>query len=393
MAAIESPVRTPSDADLRRYEQLVVGVVARRFPALDRSDVEDCCQQAFVETWSKRGEYGDAYPNVLVTTALRRASDHWRRYHARNALVDHQDHAAFAIPGDEPDPAAEREFELRRGAELLSMLPPHHQRIWRAYCDTGARHNVAAINAIADAEGLKPRQVTKVIDKVKEKARRIAATSLTADLEVDDAYCRRLEPRIERHLGGRASDPIAKQHLDDCARCRALFDRTRGIERAAAALLPPLPILHELEAFAATTTVASTSTTASVVTSAKAWIAAGAIAVGGGGTAAVVTSSDPEPVPRTTTVEHAAPAAIAPAGSAGRVVRATPTVTQKKRETPDHQKPVEAPAHEPASTPTQPPAEPEHPPTAQQPETREQPAPKAPKQKAPAGDAGEFGIE
>jgi RNA polymerase sigma factor (sigma-70 family) len=390
MAATHPTHRTPSDAELREYQQLVVGVVARRFRTLDRDDVEDCCQQAFLETWPKRAEYNGAYPNLLVTTALRRASDHYRRYQTRNAIVDHQEHAAFAVAGDEPDPAAvaQREVELRRGAELLSMLPPHHQRIWRAYCDAGARHNAAAIAAIAEAEGLKPRQVTKVIDKVKEKARRIAAQSLTPDLEIDAAYCARLEDTIERHLDGREPSELAERHLEDCARCRALFHRTRGIERAAAALLPPLPILHELELFGATASAATTTT--SVVTTAKAWVAAGVVAVGGGGGAAAVvaTRDAPPPSPKVELVAPA-PSAVAPPGAGGRAVADEPAPpkrpqTAKRRRVAE---PTKAPrttsAPEPeASTPAAPPAP-----------TQREPAAPEPKAAPPAGDEGEFGIE
>lgn len=246
-----------AEYNLRRYEKLVTRVLATRYTSLNRSDIEDCYQQAFLEAWPKRNDYPGKFSNLLVTVALRRASDDWRRYHGRFALVDHQaqsDSGVFAIGDDTHDPEAlmQRGVELQRGAELLSMLPVHHQRIWRAYCDAGARHNVKAIAEIAEAEGLKPRQVTKIVDKVKEKARRIAATSLTEDLEIDAAYCRRLEDKIAQHLSGQSPDPVAERHLEDCERCRALFKRTRRIEGAAAALLPPLPVLSEIETFQST---------------------------------------------------------------------------------------------------------------------------------------------
>lgn len=376
--------QTPTDAELRQYEQLVTSVVARRYGNLDRSDIEDLCQQAFLETWPKRAEYNGAYPNLLVTTALRRASDHWRRYQSRHAPGDHEAHFA-ALPSDDGDPAETvlRDVELRRGAELLSMLPPHHQRIWRAYCDSGAKHSPTAIAAIAEAENLKPRQITKVIDKVKEKARRIAAASLTEDLEVDAAYCGRLEARIAAHLAG-ATDPIAAGHLSDCARCRALFERSRTIERAAAALLPPIPLLHELTAFGAAGAVA----TPAVITTAKAIVAAGVLAVGGGGTAVVIAGDDPTPPrPAPHVVEYEPPAPIAPRGSAAPAAPKAKPAPRRVRVTPK----AETPAARPPATP-QPQAET---PAAEQPEFAPEPqaTPAKPEPRTPTGDDGEFGFD
>ena len=320
--------------DLRRAEAEVLGALRRRFPGFDDAELEDCWQQAFLELWPRHGVEGRPPTGLLIVAAVRRATDHWRRYRGRHEMLDPADGAfCIADPTLDPEAIAQRELDVQRGAELLGMLPAHHQRVWRAYCDSGARGSPAAIAAIAEAEGLTPRQVTKIVEKVQEKARRIAAGGLNAELEHSPSFCKRLEDRIAAHLEG-TPDPVAHRHLTSCTHCQATFGRTRRGERAAAIFAPIFWLRDHLAV-------------------AKAVVAVGAVAGGGAGVAMKLDERPTKPEPPTATITTSEPT-IAPVPE-----RATePTSTRADAEKPKQERRPERPPSQPAVAPA-PASEPE----------------------------------
>jgi DNA-directed RNA polymerase specialized sigma24 family protein len=410
VAATAPPRRRSEDDDeqLRRFERSVKAILRARYPGFDESEVEDCFQQAFLEAWPKRDTANGSFAGLLTVTALRRASDHWRRHRSRLAPLADPDAALQALPDDHTlDPAerAQRRLELQRGAELLAMMPPHHQRIWRAYCDADARHNVKAVGAIAAAESLTPRQVTRVIDKVKEKARRIAAGTLTADLEHDAAFCARLEARIAAHLDHGVEDRLAAGHLDGCRHCRALFGRSREIERAAAGLLLPLPVggsggsllgwvtdrlaSAKARAFEVAARLHPTGRGAEWAAGAKAMVAAGALATAGGSAALVAGAGTSDEPP----VQAVAPPARPAVPAAVRTTPAPARRAPRRAERPASPEPKPSPARTPpvaeASVPPASPPEPARDAPARPRATTPQPRPRV-TEPPPPGD--EFGI-
>jgi RNA polymerase sigma factor (sigma-70 family) len=280
---------------------------------------------------------------------------------------DEQDWVAL-IPSDRDGPAeqAERHELIARSREALQALKPQELRALTLLAEG---YSYAEIGEIT---GFSHTKINRCVAEGRERFRSLVSRS------EDGRRCEELSPLLSAFCDGEASGEdaaAAREHLRACAHCRSTMRAYRAAPRAAAALVPALPVsltlmerAHEAFAslhsrlpwqggagnsFASQVTAAGGTPGAGMVGLAK--VLAVCVGTAGGAAACVAAGVVPSPLPldiggdhakRPTIEQHLSrPVEAAVFGvKTGDAVNSDPTSPSPKSDQP-------VPAHSPAPAP------------------------------------------
>jgi RNA polymerase sigma factor (sigma-70 family) len=145
--------------------------------------------------------------------------------------------ALLPSKADGPPERAERQEAIARSREALQTLKPQELRALTLLAEGYSYKEIAEIT------GYSQTKINRCLAEGREKFRSVFARSR------DGSRCAEMRPLLSAFCDGEAAveeETALREHLRACAGCRATLRAYRAAPRAAAALLPALPVGRSL---------------------------------------------------------------------------------------------------------------------------------------------------